>query len=90
MDDIQKNWNTINTTFCSTLATNNELGIYKELTSTYNIQDILTPFIENTQYVVVQAAYKYFARIVRDHITKKETIDNEKIPNAFKHFHTNK
>ena len=31
-----------------------------------------------------QVVYEYFARIVRDHITKKETIDNEKIPNVFK------
>ena len=31
-----------------------------------------------------QVVYKYFAIIVRDHITKKETIDNEKIPNVFK------
>ena len=31
-----------------------------------------------------QAAYKHFTRIVRDHITKKEKIDNEKSPNVFK------
>ena len=31
-----------------------------------------------------QVVYEYFAIIVRDHITKKETIDNEKIPNVFK------
>ena len=84
LNDIQKFWNSINTAFCSTLATNKGLGIYKELTSTYNIKDVVTPPIGHTQYAMGQAAYEHFTRIIRDHITKKETIDNEKSPNAFK------
>ena len=31
-----------------------------------------------------QVAYEHFIRIIRDYITKKETIDNEKSPNTFK------
>ena len=84
LNDIQKIWNSINIAFWSTLATNKGLGIYKELTSTYNIKDIVTPLIGHTQYAMGQAAYEHFTRIIRDHITKKETIDNEKSPNAFK------
>ena len=52
LNDIQKFWNSINTAFCSTLATNKGLGIYKELTSTYNIKDVVTPPIGHTQYAM--------------------------------------
>ena len=54
------------------------------ISSTYNIKDIVTPPIGHTQYAMGQAAYEHFTRIIRDYITKKETIDNEKSPNAFK------
>ena len=60
------------------------LGIYKKLSRTYNIKDITTPTMRHTQYAMGQTAYEHFIRIIRDHITKKETMDNKKIPNAFK------
>ena len=84
LNDIPKCWNSINTAFCSTLATKKGLGIYKKLISAYNNKDIVTPPIGHAQYAMVQAAYEYFIRIIRNHTTKKKTIDNEKIPNAFK------
>ena len=75
---------TVSTAFWSTLATNKGLGIYKELTGTSNIKDTITPPIGHTQYATGRSTYKHLARIIRDHITKKETIDNEKSPNVFK------
>ena len=55
LNDIQKFWNSINTAFYSKLATNKGVGIYKELTSTYNIKHIVTPPIGHTQYAMGQA-----------------------------------
>ena len=84
LNDIQNFWNSINNAFYSTLEKNKGLGIYKELTSTYNIKDTITPPICHTQYTMGQAAYEHFNRIIMGCITKKETIDNEKNPNSFK------
>ena len=60
------------------------LGIYKDLTRTYNIKYITTPPIRHNQYAMGQTAYEHFIRIIRNYITKKETMDNKKSPNAFK------
>ena len=83
-NDIQQLWYSINSVFCSTLAKNKGLGIYKEFTSTYNIKYISTLPIGYSQYTMGQATYEHFTRIIRDHITKKEAIANYKSQISFK------
>ena len=84
LNDIQTFWKSINTALYSTLSTNKGLGIYKELTSIYNIKDTITPPKGHTQYYMGQTAYEHFTIIIRDYITNKKVIDNEKIHNVFK------
>ena len=85
-NDIQKFWNNINTAFCSTLATNKGIGLYKELTSRQNIKDCIILLVGNTKYNIWQASYECFPRIIKDHLTKKNVIDCDKSPKAFKTF----
>ena len=83
LNDIQNLWKSINTTSCSTLVTDKGLRKHQEGTSTYNIKDIITPTMRYTLYAIYQVAYEHFTKIIRDYITKKENIYNEKSPNTF-------
>ena len=90
LHDIPKFYNSVNTTFFSTLATNKRMGVYKELTSLYNIKDKITLPTGHIQHTMGQTACEHVARIIRDHITKKETIVNEKSKNNWGYSYVNK
>ena len=72
----QKFRNSINTVFYLTLETNKGIGLYKELTSTYNVKDKITPPYRHTQHSMGKGVYNHFSKIIRDNITKKEIIDS--------------
>ena len=60
------------------------LGADKDLTSAYSVAVVVLPPVGHTSRSQVVAAYNNFARVLRDHLIKKGTIDKEQRPKAYK------
>ena len=82
--DLQKFWNTMDTAFTSTVNANKGLGEYETLTETYSAVKILVPPPGHTQRNQGLEAYKNFTRVLRDHLLKKNTINKDVCPKAYK------
>ena len=88
--DLQKFWNAMDTAFSSTLNANKGLEEYDKLTDTYSAIDILVPPLGHTQRNQGMMAYRNFTRVLRDHLLKKDTINKEVCPMAYKCLTKNK
>ena len=54
------------------------------MTAGYNIKDILVPPVGQTSRTKGLAAYDNFARTLRDHLLKKDTVDKDAFPKSYR------
>ena len=82
--DLQKFWSAMDTAFTSTVNANKGLGEYETLTEKYSAVETLVPPPGHTQRNQGMEAYKNFTRVLRDHLLKKNTINKDVCPKAYK------
>ena len=82
--EFQKFLNALNIVFTTILNENKGLRDYDKLPSTFSASDVLIPPLGHTQRNQAMCAYENYKRVLRDHLLKKDTIDKETSPKAFR------
>ena len=68
---------------------NKGLGFYDKLQSTFFASDVLFQPLGYIQRNQAMCAYENYTRVLRDHLLKKDTIDKETSPKAFRNLENN-